>query len=170
MFCTINLSHVIWIALQEQRLQMLKDFKIQDPCTDIRKEMWWRTCHDRHTWILAGPQGINSASFLSLIRWRDLWTLDTKKDYSNQIIQKSQLKLPLYYPIWNVWLSCWTFGNIQYLCWIHFSLNNVQNRNVTMTIFSVSQGWNHDIFGLQKKRKKAEGENFCIHYMRANFC
>ena len=136
-------------------------------CTDIRKEMWWSTCKDRHTWILAGPQGINSASFLSLIRWRDLWTLDTR-EYSNQIIQKSQLKLPLYYQIWNVWLSCWTSGNIQYLCWIHFSLNNVQNRNITMTIFPVSQGWNHDVFGLQKKKSR-RWKSMCT-LTRANFC
>lgn len=43
-------------------------------------------CNIRHTWILAGPHGINSASFLSLMRWRLLWTLKVKKEIPLNLI------------------------------------------------------------------------------------
>ena len=37
-----------------------------------------------------------------------------------------------------------------YLCGVNLALNDVKNRDVTVVIFFVSQGWYHNIFGLKE--------------------
>ena len=39
-----------------------------------------------------------------------------------------------------------------YLCGVNLALNNVENGDVAVVIFSISQGWHHYIFGLKERK------------------
>lgn len=88
---------------------------------------------DRATWMLAGPQGMKLASFLSRILWRLLCTypkVRISEGLSPLMKEKDATR--------------------SYLCGIDLSLNDVEDSDVAVARLPLPPCGNHHILGLQK--------------------
>ena len=116
------------------------------------------------TWILAGPHGMNSASLRSRIlckllwTWKDRWIVRHLKEWKqnlplllqNKISEANQNEAN------RLLFDCMkrkTLNAFIYLSWINFSLDDIQNGNITMVSFPISRRCYHHIFGLKRNKK-----------------
>lgn len=111
---------------------------------------------DKATWILAGPHGINWASLRSLILCRDLWTCvgsTSPWNYNKSILETStcvKCAISLMHASKHLFFRCrWKIY-----------LNNVENRNETVSGISILCSRHHHVLRLQQSSHHIENCRF----------